>query len=165
MSGSSLSNAVPTATPLAHLAVQRDATVEAFIDDLRKFVVYRSLAATLAGTGAMDSPASSLSTEVRDLREWRGWSDQGVTFLNTLRDDEALDQALSTYKVEVVEFCAWLGKWQAAVHRGALEELADLQRGFRNPKAAKVTLDPAIDEDSTVPSSWLHPQLTHQLVS
>jgi hypothetical protein len=112
----------------------------------------------------MDSAESSLSTEVRDLREWLGWSTEGVTFLNTLRDDEALDQALSTYKAEVVEFCAWLGKWQAAVHRGALEELADLQRGFRNPKAT-VALDPSVDEEAAVPSSWLDPRASRQLVS
>lgn len=143
----------------------RDLSVEAFIQDLRKFVLNRHLSETLAGRGALgESPAASLSTEVADLLAWDGWTEPGAEFLRSIGPTEALDVALAPYKAQVVEFCSWLGKWQAAVHRTALEELAEIQRGETAAPATRRMsgVRPAVDEQAMIPESWL---VTRQLVS
>jgi hypothetical protein len=142
----------------------RDLSVGAFIQDLRKFVINRHLSETLAGRGVLgESPAASLSTEVEDLRAWDGWSEPGEEFLRSIAPTEALDVALAPYKHEVVEFCSWLGKWQAAVHRVALEELAEIQRGERTRLGGRrPTGGEVVDPEATIPESWL---VTRQLVS
>jgi hypothetical protein len=143
-----------------YVGAARDASVDAFIRDLRKFILNRHLEATLAGKWAVgESPSASLSTEVTDLLAWEGWSADGGAFLATIGPAEPLDVALTPYKRQVVDFCAWLGKWQAAVYRGALEELADLERGHRGTpirRAAVVQLPP--QEEALVPESWLEPR-------
>lgn len=147
----------PRIDPLSRVVEEtRDALVRPFIEDLRKFVLHRSLAATLAGVAILDgSPSAPLSIDVADLRVWTGWSPAGSAFLGTLRGGERLDEALRPYQAEVVQFCAWLGKWQAAMHRGAVEELADLQRGFRGVHLLARAAPAGDDDVAMIPESWL----------
>jgi hypothetical protein len=157
----------PPIPPPPPIGARRDETVTTFMGDLRKFVLHRSLAATLTGRGGPGgNPAASLSTEVADLVEWHGWSAQGTAFLDTLQPGEQLDRALAPYKTLVVEFCAWLGKWQAAMHRGALEELHDLQQEFRHPDVVRrIDVSTPAEPEASIPESWIDQPLQRLLVS
>lgn len=143
------------APPPLHVAALRDQSVDAFVGDLRKFVLHRTLNSALAGrqVDLEEDPAITLSTEVADLRGWFGWSARARVFLGTLHAGEPLDLALSPYKRQVLEYCRWLGAWQASLYRCAVEELADLARP-RRAGARLESLDPPADQ-AMVPESWL----------
>ena len=141
------------------------ASPEAFVDDLRRYVVHKSLNAVLVAAGSGVEPTGrTLSIPVSVLRAWGEWSPAGHAFLDTLRNDETLERALAPYPTHLASFYAWLGTWQAAVHRGALEELADLQRGFREPDVSVVLVSSG-DDHATVPASWLRPGRRPQMAS
>lgn len=142
----------------APLAWIRDRAVEGFVADLRKFVISRGLAAIATGARPIElSPTAALSTESAELLEWNGWSQAGRAFVETMRPREQLELALAPYPTLGVELIDWLRRWRAAVHRHALEELADLQRGFTGSDAPRAT-DPAFAGvgEATLPASWLH---------
>ncbi len=141
----------------APLAWIRDRSADAFIVDLRKFVLSRGLAAIATGAGPIDvSPVRALSTGAAELEQWHGWSAEGKAFVESLREGEVLELALAPYPLLVSRFIDWLGRWRASVHRRALEELADLQRGFTGTDAPRPG-DSVVDVgDATLPASWLH---------
>jgi len=139
----------------APLAWIRDRAADGFVLDLRRFVLSRGLAAIATGSGPIDvSPTGALHTRPEELMEWNGWSRAGRAFVETLRPGESLELALAPYPLLVTRFMDWLRRWQAAVHRHILDELADIQRGFTGTGAPRGS-DPGVDE-ATLPASWLH---------
>lgn len=97
-----------------------------FVHDIRNYALHRSIPitnATLTVAPTRDRLISTVCLSTDSLRQWDGWSQHGVLYLQHLADKLPLLDVVMPYKKLVSEFNSWMVERVKETHAEAFREL------------------------------------------
>jgi hypothetical protein len=103
-----------------------------FVHDLRNYILHRDLPVTFASLTTEHD--SLLKISIHTLREWNGWRGLSRQYVNSIGDDEKIEDIVGAYTDAIINFHNWFNDRQLELHKEVFKEAEELRQRLVNSK-------------------------------